>query len=185
MILLPHYVNFLIEHDLTQEQVLFLELIYRKEKGLIQKYKKHFPNNTDSMISPYLIGKLLDKEFLIKTETGYKLGKKYLDIYVTPDVAVDEIFDIYPTFIKTEQGVEMPLTAMDKKVFREIYIPKIMGNLQEHREVLLDIQYGIENDLIKMGIQKFLTSEYWKALRKRRIEQLQVDISTNNFDEDF
>lgn len=185
MILVKPYVDFLIEHDLTQEQVLFLELIYRKELALIKKYKQHFPNDTNSMISPYLIEKLIKKEFLIKTDTGYMLGDKYLDIYVTADIAVDEVYDLYPTYIMSDKGVEIPLIAMDRKVFREIYIPKIMGNLKEHREVLKDIKYGVDNDLIKIGINKFVTSEFWKALRKRRISEIEIHSEKSKFEEDF
>jgi hypothetical protein len=185
MILLDRYVTFLVDNDLTQNQLLFLKLIHAKRVDLIKLYKSKFSDN-DSMISDYFLKDLIKKEFLIKTDTGYKLGIKFLDIYVDPDTAVDEIFELYPTFMLSSNGVEIPLTAMDRKVFKEIYIPKILGDLKEHREVIKDVQYAIKHKLISVGINKFVTSEHWKAYRKRRVGDLSVKESINKVhDKDF
>src|SRR5690606_15003252 len=118
MILVDRYVPFLVENKITQEQFLFLELIYFKRIDLIKLYKQGFPTTEGGMISKALLDDLIKREYIIKTMTGLKLGYNYLKIYVTPDKAVDEIFDLYPTFILSEQGVQIPLTAMDKKIFR-------------------------------------------------------------------
>jgi len=171
MILLDQYISFIIANDLTQEQYLLLHLLKDNRRDLIQKYKNAYPTEDGAMIDKKAIKDLVDKKFLIKTEKGFKLSKKLLNIFVTPEVAVDEIYDLYPAFIQSAQGVDIPLTSMDKKVFKEIYIPKIMGNVEEHKEVLQDIQYGIDHNLIKIGINKFLTSEQWKTFRKQRTQE--------------
>jgi hypothetical protein len=186
MILVEPYVNFLVEYDLTQEQLLFLHLVYAKRTDLIQLYKKKFPNPSNAMISTHLIQDLVKKDFLVVTSKGVKLGNTFLSIFVDGNKAVDEIFDAYPSFVRDNQGVQIPLTAMDKKVFREIYMPKIMGNLEEHKEVIKDIEYGVKNNAIRMGINKFLTSEFWKTLRKERIAEFSIiSEKSNKLDEDF
>lgn len=172
MILTSNYVNFLIKHNLTQEQYLLLHLLYYREFNLMSKYKKAFPLKEGSMIPKLQIKDLVTREFLVQTTNkGYKLGKAFIEIFVTPEVAVDEIYNLYPAFIKSSLNVDIPLTSMDKNVFKNIYISKIFGNVDEHKEVLKDIQYGIDNNLIKIGINKFLTSDQWKSFRKRRLTE--------------
>lgn len=170
MILVNQYVEFLIDNNLTQDQYLLLTLLHQNKLDLIQKYKKAFPNIEGSMISKLAIKDLIHRKFIIPSgKNNYKIGIKFLEIFVTPEKAVDEIYDIYPAFLDNK-GVSIPLTSMDKRIFKEIYIPKIMGNIKEHNKVLKDIQYGIDNNLITIGINKFLTSEQWKVFRKLRIQ---------------
>lgn len=169
MILTEPYIDFLIEHNLTQGEYLLLQLLYEERGDLIRKYKKAFPIEESSMIPSYFINSLVQKGFLVKIGKHYKLGEVFLKVFVTPDVAVDEIYDIYPAFLVTDKGIDIPLLSMDRRIFREIYIPKIFGNITEHKEVIKDIKYGIDNNKIKMGINNFLTSEQWKILRKERL----------------
>ncbi len=183
MILVDPYVKFLVKHELTQEQLLFLILIYYKRIDLIELYKKTFSEN-NQMISKYLIDDLIDKKFLLVSHNGYKLSDIFLDLFVHPDTAVDELYNEYPDFYITTSGVSIPLLGWDRHICKSIYIPKIMGNLEEHRQVIQDIQYGTKNKLITMGINKFITSEFWKVLRKKRIESINVKKEIN-LDEDF
>jgi len=184
MILTETYVEFLIEHKLTQSQYLLLQLVYENRLDLIKKYKKAFPTDNGKMISDYLLKDLFARRFLIKTKTGgFKLGERFYSAFVDIHKATDEIFDLYPPFINNN-GVDIPLIAMDRKVFKEIYIKKINGSLREHEEIKKDIQYAIDHNLIKTGINKFLTSELWKAIRKLRVADIKIRVD-NNFDTDF
>lgn len=184
MILLPNYVNYLIEHNLTQDQYLLLHILYYREFNILKKFKKAFPLEEGTMIPRLQIKDLVNRGFLVKTSTkGFKLGEKFIEIFVTPEVAVDEVYDLYPAFIKSDLGVDIPLKSMDKNLFKNIYIPKIYGNVKEHKEVLKDIQYGIEHNLIRIGINKFLTSEQWKSFRTRRLTPHTTQIPKN--DENF
>lgn len=182
--LLDEYVEFLIEHDLTQDQLLFLMLLYYNRVDLIKKYKKNFPNDEGTMISVYLINKLEEKEFIKRTENGLFLGDKFIDIFVDERVATDEIYDAYPVFAVSDKGVNIPLKSMDKRIFREIYIGKIQGSIKEHKEVLKDIAYAVENDMLKMGLNKFLVAEHWKSIRTIRSKD-KVQKSSEQLYEDF
>lgn len=171
MILIREYVDFLTKNKITQSQFLLLFLLYKRESDLIKKFKTTFPIKDGTMIPLKEIEDLVAREFLIKVNNKFRLGNKFLEIFVTPEVAVDEVFELYPAFMTSEKGVNIPLISMDKLVFQRIYIVKIQGSVKEHREVLKDIKYGVENDLLRIGINKFLTSELWKSIRKRRLTQ--------------
>ena len=168
MVLLDEYVDFLTEHDLTQDQLLFLMLLHFNRIDLIRKYKKSFPNEEGTMISKYLINKLEEKEFIRREEGNLFIGDKFLNLFVNERQATDEVYDAYPVFILSDKGVNIPLKTMDKEIFKKIYIGKIQGSVKEHNEVLKDIAYGVGHDLLKMGINKFLVAEHWKSLRELR-----------------
>lgn len=171
MIAVDEYINFLTKYELSPEQYLLLVLLKDGRGDLIQKYKQSFPLKEGTMIPREQIKDLMDKGFLIKSDKKFKLSSKLLEIFVTPEKAVDEIYEIYPAFIESDKNVSIPLNSMDRNIFKEIYIPKIKGSYMEHIEVLKDIQYGIDNNLIKIGINKFLTSEQWKSFRKLRKQE--------------
>lgn len=184
MIQLPNYVDFLIENNLNQEQYLLLHLLYYREFNLIKKYKEKFPKDSNQLLSKVDIEDLLTRKYLIKIENkGYILGDNFTKIFVTPEIAVDEIYNEYPAFLKSDLGVDIPLTSMDKNIFKNIYIIKISGSVTEHKEIIKDIIFAKENNLIKIGINKFLTSEQWKSFRKQRLlpNSTKPALDTDNF----
>ena len=180
MILTEDYVSFLMKHDITPTQYLVLTLFYEKRFSLLNTYKKSLKS---SLITEEELSNLIDRDLLIKEPKGYKLGKAFTEIFCTPDKAVDELYDLYPTFLTRNDGVTIPLSSMDRYTCRQLYIPAINGSVKEHKEVLKDIQYGIDNKLIAIGINKFITSHHWKALRKHRESQTTTKptILDNNF----
>lgn len=168
MINLKNYVDFLVITKTTQRQFLLLMFLYKKEMKLMKEFKQAFPIDESTMIPKKEIDDLISKGFLIKEDKGYYIGKNFLKVFVTPEVATDEIFELYPKFILNDKGVNIPLTSMDKNLFKNIYVGKINGDYKEHINILKDVEYGIENNLLNMGINKFLVSEFWKVLRSRR-----------------
>jgi hypothetical protein len=149
--------------------------MYKKRKDLIKKYKEKFPSDDGSMIGNYQIEDLLKRGFLVKNEEGrILLGKDFLEIYVDKHIATDEVYKEYPTYFNKD-GADIPLSAMDRNVFANIYEDAIMGALDEHEEIIKDIKFGKANDLLNMGIEKFLKSQYWKHLRRRRLEHTEIE----------
>ena len=186
MIDIEPYINFIITHRITQEQFLLLHILYHERIDLLKKYKEAYPTEEGTMISTYQINDLMNKKFIIKTKTGYKLGRKFLEIFIDADKATEEIYKLYPPFIE-RNGVNIPLTTMDRRVFAKIYINKIKGSYQEHEEIKKDIQYAINSQLIVTGIEKFLTSEQWKTFRKLRksIEDSIISNTATDLIDDF
>lgn len=183
MILIDQYINFIIANQITPTQYLLLHLLKESRLDLIKRYKEGFPTEDGTMIPKEEIKELVDKGFIIKDGKKFMLAIKVHDLFVTPEKAVDEIYDIYPAFLESDKGVSIPMNSMDKEVFKNIYIPKIMGNVKEHQEVLKDIEYGLEHNLLRMGINKFLTSEQWKGIRKLRVQENKT--LPTQIDEDF
>lgn len=181
MIQTRHYTNFLIEHKITPSQYLLLTLLYEREIKLISEYKRVFCNG-GSMIPKEKIEDLVTRGFLTKMGDKYKLGESFIQIFVDADKAVEEIYELYPSFMLSDKGVSIPLNTMDRQIFKQIYIPKIMGNVNEHKEVLKDIQYAINNNLVTVGINKFLTSNQWRGFRKLRESQTPTDTPQLNND---
>lgn len=175
------YVRFLIKHNLTQSQFLFLYLLYKKRKDLIVMYKDAFPADDTSMIGEYLVNDLKRREFFEIDEQGnFKLGEKFLSLFINKYLAAEEIFNIYPKFIH-KNGMDIPLTIMDKKSFAGIYYDAIYSSYEEHKEVLLDIEYAKENHLLIIDIEKFVKSHYWKTIRElRNGKEVKNEIVNNN-----
>lgn len=182
MIQEEYYVNFITKNNLTQSQFLLLHLLYKKRLDLIKLYKSNFPADDDSMIGKTLLEDLINRKFLNRTNVGYELGDDFLDIYIDVHTAGNEIWDLYPKFIVINE-VNIPLTTMDKNLFRKIYIDKILYNRQEHKEVVKDINYGKVKNLINVGIDKFVNSEFWLNIRSLRLEDEDFESPTNVYEE--
>ncbi len=168
MILLPQYLDFLIENNINERQYFLLQCLYDRKLDLITRYEEFLIRK--SIISIEETNELVSKKFLIKTENGYTLGSKFLEIFIDDIKAANEIFSIYPSFISDHRNIQIPLTSMDRVEFSKIYISKINGSIFEHFEIIKDIKYAKSKDLIKIGIEKFLRSEQWKAFRTLRYE---------------
>ena len=128
---------------------------------------------------------LREKGFLRFNERNeYVISTKFLDLFTDKFTATDEIFDTYPSFVKSN-GVEIPLTAMDRNVFANMYMSAIQGNVEEHREVLKDIEYAKEHKLLTFGIEKFVTSRIWIKIREKRLATV-TRLNTNTaYDNEF
>ncbi len=183
------YIEFIIENKLTQSQFLLLHLVYKNRWDLIKKYKEAFPTGDGTIIGKQATDLLLERGYLINDNGTAVVSNKFKEFYTTFNV-VDEIFSIYPQFTTNEQGVNIPLTAVDRTMFEKIYLDKIMYSAKEHFDIIKDINYGKENNLIKIGLSKFLNSEYWKVLRQQRIKDENEKVMNNKLlnnleDEDF
>jgi hypothetical protein len=130
---------------------------------------------------------LENRQYLERTETGtgFKLGEKFLNCFVDKYTATDEIYANYPVFME-QNGVSIPLLTMDRNVFAEIYIKKLNGSIKEHQEIVLDVKFGVKEDLLKLGVGKFLSSEYWRAIRPLRLKEIkEKNINIDPYEDSF
>ncbi len=175
MIQVDRYIPFLVENELTQPQFLLLYCMYREKWELIAKYKKAFPSDDGSMIGNIYREDLVNRGFLIQIEDGdtadcFEITKKFAKIFVDEFEAGNEFWDIYPAFVISE-GKRLPLSTMDKNLFRKIYSDRINHDFEEHKEVMKDLKFAIDEGLINMGIEKFVRSEMWSKIRGMRNKQ--------------
>lgn len=177
------YISTLITLGITERQFLGLYLIYTKRLDLAEKYSREALNGM-KIIPPIEMKELEDKGYLVKMPNGYVLSKKFKELFVDKHIATEDIFRIYPTYLY-HQGVQIPLTGMDRNVFANLYIDFIHGSLDEHNEVMKDIKYAVEKGMLNMGIEKFVKSQHWKALREHRNNQTEILNQPNMFNNDF
>lgn len=170
------YVDFIIENKLTQSQFLFLYLLYRNKFSCIVKYKNSFPTEDGSMIGKPAIEDLIKRGFVNKVDEGisansFMITEKFHKLFLkNHHIAAQEFWDRYPGFVRI-QGIATPLTNMDKYVFANIYAERIDYSVDEHLEVLKDLEFGVQQSLIRTSIEKFVRSEAWKKLRDLRLNQ--------------
>lgn len=183
MILENSYVPFLIEHGLTQNQYLLLHLLHKGRNDLIKDYKEKFPSDDGTMIGKYWIQDLVNKGFLAEDKVNfYKLTEKFYSIFINKHTATDQIYDIYPTTCIID-GASIPLTAFDRNIFANLYDNYTNSSIKEHLEIIKDIEFAKDHDLIKIGIEKFLKSKYWLAIREKRLNYIEGEtiILQNDF----
>jgi hypothetical protein len=185
MLLEDAYVKFLIEHNLTQSQYLLLHLVYKDRGDLIREYKKVFPSEDGTMIGQWQINDLINRGFLVKDlNDRIKIGKKFLEIFINKHTASEEIFEIYPTHFHKD-GAEIPLSAMDRNVFANLYDNAIQSSVLEHLEVIEDIKFAMLNNLLSIGLEKFVKSKYWLMIRPRRLSYKEKEEIELRRDHDF
>ncbi len=184
MILIDKYVNFLIDNQITERQFLALYLIYSKRMDLIELYKKRVTNGM-KIIPPEELPSLIEKGFVkLNVDGNAVLTDKFKNIFVDKHIATEEIYEVYPTFVYSN-GVQIPLSAMDRNVFANLYEIAIMGSREEHNEILLDIEYGKEKELLNIGIEKFLKSKHWLSIRKKRLDTGEIITTKTRADNEF
>ena len=185
MILEDAYIKFLIEHNLTQAQYLMLHLIYKDRLDLVRAYKAKFPSEDGTMIGQYLIDDLFTRGLLVKSSAGVvSVGKPFLEMFINKHTAAEEIYDIYPTHFHKD-GVEIPLSAMDRNVFANLYDNAIQSSVLEHIEVVEDIKFAIFHNLLNIGLDKFVKSKYWLTIRPRRKSYKEQEAINLKKDHDF
>ncbi len=183
------YIDFITKNSLSQAQFLMLYLMYRKKYECINTYKKFFPKEDGSMIGKEEKQDLLERGFLIQVGNenkvgDYIVGEQFTKIFLANiHEAANQFWDKYPGFVKIN-GTDTPLTNMDRYKFAVLYGERIDYSVEEHIEVLKDLDYGVSNGLIRMNIENFVRSEQWKALRKNRlnVDTVKTNINlSNNF----
>ena len=139
-----------------------------------------FPSGDGSMIGAIEFEELVERGYIKQLNDGtgvksYKITEKFLIMFIKKNEAIEQILDIYPKFSIGRDGNRYPLTTADEDDLKDLYAKKIKESAVEHLEVMKDLQYGIENNLITMGVLKFISSKHWLALRELRVSNEGID----------
>lgn len=180
-------IEWCIEHKITMEQYTVLHLLMAKKTRTIRLYANTFRFKNGKFLTKLEKDDLVNRGFLIPSHKGYKIGQEFLDIYANEFMCGNEIWAMYPGFVRKSDGKMIPLTSMSKQVFRHAYYKAIDKNKVEHEKVKLDLAYGIKHNLVNFGIKKFLEAEYWTKLRDLRLSETTNlnNLSTIQTDDDF
>lgn len=184
MIEIERYIKFITKHNITQSQFLFLYLLQRKRYDLMKIYRDAFPSEDGTVIGKHLRDDLLTRGFIIKLDehelaTSYQIGQAFKAIFIDKFEAATELKDLYPAFAISDNK-KFPLTLVDAYEIAPLYGERIGYELAEHEEVKKDLQYGIEQGLVKCKLDKFVKSEFWIPLRKLRMGTAVAVIADEN-----
>lgn len=171
-------VQLLTDMSLTGNQYVFLVCVYHNDAVLLSEHKTAIAPLP--LITSDEVKDLQRRRFIEKGEIGWKAGPTLVDMLEDKDVyeMYNEFFNTYPSFVKIE-GRSMPLKIVDQKKMGIMYGDLLMK--ENHADLMADLEYGIENNLIVMKIDKYITSQFYKELRKQRIE----NAPTLNANKDF
>ncbi len=180
---LEDYVGFLTKHNMSGDQFLFCCLVHEKKLSLIYKiFNERDGFNVDELRD------LEDRGFVINMNKDNDL---FADMYVVTDKFTSGIYgedfhiwqefiDLYPQFIFIDQK-RIPAQSTDLDKLRQIYISKISRNINKHKKIMASLRYAVDHDLINMGIQKWVTSEQWKAVELIQNEKSSVGHGEQEF----
>lgn len=177
-----NYTRFLIKSGLTQSQLLFLLLIKKKQKKLIKEYKKRFPTDDGTMIGKKWIKDLYDNGWITENNGIIKTTYKFNSLFLDELYNYRELIEVYPKFFTTDKGVKMPLVTGNEHELSRLYGAKLYGDLELHYEILDLVEYGRENNLLNFGIEKFIKSRFWIALKEDKDKNIKkANIDFNDF----
>ena len=173
------HVRFLVKNKLTPSQFLLLYLIRTKKQSIMKEYSEAFPTEDGSFIGSILRDDLIQRKLLIKVKEGktidcYEVGEELERLFIKDSwIAAGEFWNKYPPFVSIN-GKNIPLTVADRYEFTILYSEAIGHSIDEHLEVLQDIEFGVNKELIKSNIETFVKSRGWEAIRKIRLNQANI-----------
>ena len=174
-----------LEKELTVPQVLLLFFISKKLVSDFKRYKEVCKKIGVDHITVAEKDDLVNKNLLVLIEGKLKLNRE-LDLFSVVE-EVDEstlfstFYNAYPSFYKDSEGKALPLKMVPLNLLK-VLVSKVITNEEELKEMLLDIKYGIENDLIKMRIDNYFIYKQYELVNKARLDETNTRVIN---DKDF
>jgi len=174
------HVKFLVKNKISPAQFLLLYLIKTKKQTVMKEYAKGFPTEDGSLIGSILRDDLINRGYLIKVGEGtgidsYDVSQELHDLFIKDAwIAASEFWSKYPAFISIG-GKNIPLTVADRYEFSILYSEAIGFSIDEHKEVMKDLDYGNEKSLLKSNIETFVKSRGWEGIRKLRLNETTIN----------
>jgi hypothetical protein len=163
---LKEYVKFLCEHKMSGDQFLFCCLIHEKRFDLVYKmFNERWPFDRDELRD------LEDRGYVINTNKGndtwadmYIVTEKFEEvIYSSEEVMWQELLNTYPIWLYID-GKRIPAQGADLDQLRVIYFAKIGRSVARHKKIMELLAFGVNNEMVNMGIEKWIKGEQWRPL---------------------
>lgn len=162
------FIDFLMEHRITSDQYLYLMLYAIEKDATRYRYIEKVRGLTVKQVED-----LVKRGYLINNNEP---NQYYHDqITITPwarnimlsDVALfaEEFWEAYPLFIWVD-GKKFAARNMDRDEFIGKYMNRIGSSEKKHKEVMEVLHYAVSNNLINVGIKKFVGSEMWNSFKE-------------------
>lgn len=184
------YIDFLMEHDITERQFTLLFLLYtdayaerpdgsrlyanrstaeRPIAKLMEFFHFHDRRGRVAWDREKDIDYLEKKGFITKLGNKYspellKLEDKFIEAIFATESDFEVFYRLYPSHIdnfNNPAGPKIPLKAVDKDSLFELYKRKVLTK-DEHNVLIRVIKWGKQHNQINMNIAKYVGSEQWK-----------------------
>lgn len=186
------YLQWILDVGITEKEYTILLCMYyaSRDKAMSQVMKRYaemrgeYVNGSWKMSTDREKAPLIERGYLGRTEEGsYFLTDSFLELFVDEQVAGNEFLNGYPAFLVIN-NVNVPIKTGNRQMLRRAYWNAIGGKRSEHEEVIKDMNYGYQNSLINMSVDKFIGAEYWLEFRTLRLAEKKQDYGTGR-GEDF
>lgn len=178
------FVDLLCRLKISPNQFLICMLIYEKDVAGTIKYYEENKTNRFSSID---INELINRGFIIrvsKDEKHYELDQFIVtdmfssEFLVDGEEAGEEFWNLYPSWMTFNNTKKTSAKSCDKDDLIEKYAKKIRSSKNKHQEIMSILRQYIEatNGNPAMGIEKFVSSEHWTALKELYEEQGSGDL---------
>jgi hypothetical protein len=161
MINIDAYIDVLEKHNLSQSQFMLLHLVQFSKIELLKRYMSMFPADDGTAIGKNNEDDLIDRGYLSIVEVDGK--REYIvdlskhDIFVTSNLAADEILNMYPT----------DQTISDLYQFTLRYKMSIDYDPKLHKKVKSIVKEAIKMYLIDCNILDFAISKRWEIWEEK------------------
>lgn len=173
-------INFMIDYQLSGDEMLLLKLVYLTQEGKDSYLKKYFTNVNVLDIRENLLS-LQNKGIINKSYTIPEKGTLFKpnDVVLNKNVIKQlykasqelglELFEAYPAFT-TINGKVFSLRNISKKFnsfdeFCLCYGESINFNKDKHEEILNIIEEAKEENLINNGLCSFVIDRQWETIK--------------------
>lgn len=157
-----------IKYEITIEMLTVLLLMNMHDKKKMRAYKDIALLYNPTVLNDKEKQALTNKGFLqTKAGGGYLTTRIFQDLFADKYEVANEFWNIYPGYTLSGDN-RFPLKNTDITVFRELYIRTINYLIDEHTEIVKDIQYGIDNNFGFTKIDNFVRNKQWIEIRKIR-----------------
>ena len=129
-------------------------------------------------LSPDELADLISRDFLIDLNDADKYQHDYFKLTDKASLELRryfysmawELHEEYPDFLSRKNDNGNPLaakTCTENEIIKD-YIRAINNDQEEHKRVLEDVRWAKKNNMILMGLKKFVGSRHWNAIREYR-----------------
>jgi len=173
--------KFCKELELTPYQLMLIKMLIKdpsldKPDWKKKSYKMSMEfQHVCGGIPPLELADLITREIIIDCNDIGNIFYDYLEVSkefynkfslkVYPMSA--QLYDAYPTQFENNGQTFFSRTSAPEDIAVE-YMKAIRKDENEHKKILEDLKWAVDNKLIKLGLKKFVTSKYWETIRKLR-----------------
>lgn len=185
-------VNFMTKYQLTPGSFILCWLLMEKKEYRYSEYSTdplfyQYCNEVGDEISPFSVtdariaiergfleiiekDKTIDDLINVRLD-NLKVTNKFQDeFWIEAVVAGEELWNNYPNFLQIK-GKQNSAKSCNKEALIVNYMKKVSHSREKHNYVMDMLDKAKRNDLINMGIEKWVASEQWNVVRDFQEEE--------------